>query len=142
MIKAINKMIKNKKGFTLVELIVVIAVLGIIATIAVPKFANVQQDAKRDADIVTAKMIAKAAELAIVKEESFIYEGTDGAMDITVTELNNAGYLDVVPKSQYIKDKNFVIAVDTDNENKITITIDNTGKDELYPTPDGEYDLN
>ena len=33
---------KNKKGFTLVELIIVIAIIAIIAAIAVPKFTGIQ----------------------------------------------------------------------------------------------------
>lgn len=37
---------KNQKGFTLIELIVVIAVLGILAVVAAPKFMDVQTDAK------------------------------------------------------------------------------------------------
>ncbi|CAI2716899.1 type II secretion system protein [Nitrospina watsonii] len=41
---------KNEKGFTLVELILVIVVLGILAAVAVPKFLDLQsaaQDARR-----------------------------------------------------------------------------------------------
>lgn len=37
---------KNKKGFTLIELIVVIAVLGILVLLATPKFIGYVEDAK------------------------------------------------------------------------------------------------
>lgn len=61
MIKMINKL-KNKKGFTLIELIVVLAVLAIIMAIAVPRFTGVKDKTKEDADIATLGLIAKTAE--------------------------------------------------------------------------------
>lgn len=37
----------NSKGFTLIELVVVIVILGILSVTAAPKFLNVQSDAKK-----------------------------------------------------------------------------------------------
>jgi prepilin-type N-terminal cleavage/methylation domain-containing protein len=41
-----KKMIKNEKGFTLIEIIAVIIIMGILAAVAVPKFFSMQEDAK------------------------------------------------------------------------------------------------
>ena len=38
--------IKDEKGFTLIEIIAVIIIMGILAAVAVPKFFSMQEDAK------------------------------------------------------------------------------------------------
>jgi len=51
---------KNKKGFTLIELIVVVAILAILAAVAIPNFVSLQSRAKQGVDVGNASTIAGA----------------------------------------------------------------------------------
>jgi type IV pilus assembly protein PilA len=49
MLKKLRKMLKKQEGFTLVELMIVVVILGILAGIGVQQYANVQQRSERAA---------------------------------------------------------------------------------------------
>ena len=53
----------KKNGFTLVELIVVLAIMAAISAIAVPNFANIAEKSKLKTDIQSAKIIDNAKDL-------------------------------------------------------------------------------
>lgn len=63
------KNLKNKKGFTLVELIVVIAILGILALFLVPQFMGYSQDAKEQVAKANTRTVWTAANAALTKSE-------------------------------------------------------------------------
>lgn len=121
------KAIKSNKGFTLVELIVVMAVLAIISAIAVPRFLGVQEKAKVDADYATGAMIAKAAELYKAKNQE--------EDSVTASELIDAEYMNAIEfKSNGFKSYTSESVNITFTDNGLAEVVAGTD-DQLYPRP-------
>ena len=57
----LKKIRANQKGFTLVELIVVVAILGVLAAVAVPNYMNYLYKTRVSTDVDTARAIINAA---------------------------------------------------------------------------------
>ncbi len=67
MFKFFEKLKKNKKGYTLTELIVVVAILGILAAVATPMILNQVGKAKTSADLANEKAIENAYKIGVAQ---------------------------------------------------------------------------
>ncbi|MBV1909442.1 MAG: prepilin-type N-terminal cleavage/methylation domain-containing protein [Kangiellaceae bacterium] len=76
-----NKSLPKASGFTLIELIVVIVILGIMAAIAGPKFVDLQSDARLSVVQGVEGSIRSAATLVYSKS---LIDGTEGLATSTV----------------------------------------------------------
>ena len=82
---------KNKKGFTLVELLAVIVILAIILVIAVPKILTVIDDTRTESMKSSAKMIIDSAEREYATRTAL---GQSTAMACTdIASISDADYI-------------------------------------------------
>jgi len=68
----------DRKGFTLIELLIVVVIIGILAAIAIPKFANTKQKAVKSAMISDLRNLATA-------QEAFFADSTKYATSYATT---------------------------------------------------------
>lgn len=82
---------RNKKAFTLVELLAVIVILGLLMVIIVPKVTQTLKDAEKNTNMTSAENLVKAATLKATNNEM---TGNSENIKINYTTGENQNYID------------------------------------------------
>ena len=79
-----------KKGFTMIELIFVIVILGILASVAVPRLASTREDAEISATVANLRTLVSDASSYYVANGTFKPKGTQAKWrDVTNVPLRD-----------------------------------------------------
>ncbi len=87
-----SKMKRVQQGFTLIELMIVVAIIGILAAVAIPQYQDY---------VVRSKLAAAAASVASIQTASAEYYQSNGTFP-TTAQLTAAGVTIVNPPNETI----------------------------------------
>ena len=96
--------LRIQRGFTLIELMIVVVILGLLATIIMPKILDRPEQARRTKAKVDIRNIQSA--LALFKTDTGHFPSTSEGLEALVSNpgvdgYNNQGYLERAPKDPW-----------------------------------------
>jgi len=115
---------KNNRGFTLVELLAAMVILGILMMIAVPTIFNMFDDNKKQLYVDAAKKLMAQAEYEMKASSSIIEKPPkDGAIAISLLYLDSSDFEDAPEGGEFIKEASFVVIKNTGTSLEYSATI-------------------
>jgi len=81
----------KNSGFTLIELVIVLAIVAIIGAILIPNFINTTDRARLRSDVQSARILQNALELYNVEQPNPITSGNAAQI---IERLDSLGYVD------------------------------------------------
>jgi len=87
----LKKFVKNKKGFTLIELVIVVAILGVLALLVVPNVVNRKNEAEEAVINANIKVINNAIKMYYFEQGDYPQANN---IENLIGELEAKKYLD------------------------------------------------
>lgn len=101
---------KNRKAFTLIELMAVIIILGILLTIAVPNTLSMLDRNKKNAFVEDAKKFAALSNSLVQKDKKIERPNDDTSATLITLDYLNTTQIEKSPYAvNYIPEKSFVV---------------------------------
>ncbi|MFW6028614.1 MAG: prepilin-type N-terminal cleavage/methylation domain-containing protein [Halanaerobiales bacterium] len=136
----LKKIINNTKGFSLVEIIIIIAILAVIITIATPNVIMHMNNSKKTTDVSNADLVARLIIKSIADADTITTINNisaDGELSLSNTNPHIKSAIDELqnlPKPIYNNGSlsdSFYVEIKTDGI--VKVYADSSGNIELYP---------
>ena len=111
MLRKIRKMLKSQEGFTLVELMIVVVILGILAGVGIQQYGAVTARARQAAHEANIKVLTSAANMYLMMENPtealLISPITNATEDNPLT----TAYLDEWPMNPHSNARDYIVTI-------------------------------
>lgn len=107
---------KNNRGFTLIEILVVIGIMAVLAAVIIPRIVNTSDASKVQADLANVKLLQSAVERYYFDKGEYPTGADDATGDkigtgtLNMTKLISGKYITEAPKDPWSTNANAAAA--------------------------------
>lgn len=132
MLKKLRKMLKQQEGFTLVELMIVVVILGIISGIGIQQYGRVQESAKVSANQANIRIIKSAAQMYVMMADAIESTAEDGNDIKKLVGTDGDGFLEKVPDDPWNEGTNpaYILKFKVNDNGTIAIEVGHRSRNE------------